>query len=380
MPSFTRAPLLRWLVPVVSAVVLLGGGWAFTQISAVAGTGLKPRSAAQLLVDVQHAHLDGLSGTIVQTADLGLPALPDTGGSGSANLSSLVTGTHTLKVWFSGPDHARVQLPGNATESDVILNGTDLWTWSSQTNTATHRTVQLPQHQTQPAVPQGTTPQALAKQALAAITPTTNVYTDGTAQVAGRPAYELVLQPKSGTSLIRSVQIGIDGATHVPTSFKVISRTGTTALDVSFTDFNPTRPGLAAFRFNPPAGAKVVQKKDIAPHSGMQLMPGTSPETSPGLPPGGAPHVVGHGWNTVVVADLGAKALGSLEQKAGPSAGMAGRLLGAMPPAPAGSCPPGHAFQGTVFSAVLTNDGRLAIGPVPVKDVCAALGKVGTAR
>jgi len=373
MALFTRVPVLRWLVPLVSAVVLLAGGWAFTRISAVAGTGLQPRSAAQLLVDVQRAHLDGLSGTIVSTSNLGLPALPDTGGSNSANLSSLVTGTHMLKVWFSGPDRARISLPGSASESDVILNGTDLWTWSSQTNTATHRTVQLPQHKA-PMPPAATTPQALAKQALAAITPTTKVFTDGTAQVAGRPAYELVLEPKSTTTLVRSVRIGIDGATHVPTSVRVLGPHGVTALDVSFTDFNPTRPGPAAFRFNPPAGAKVIQKKGIAPHADMQLSPGT-----PQLPATAAPRVVGHGWNTVVVADLGSKGLGSLTQKAGPSAGALPQLLGALPPAPAG-CGAGHAFSGTVFSAVLTNDGRLAIGPVPVGDVCAALSQAGTAR
>ncbi len=374
MPFFTRVPLLRWLVPLVSAVVLLGGGWALTRISAVAGTGLQPRSAAQLLADVQRAHLDGLSGTIVQTSDLGLPALPNTGGSGSANLSSLITGTHTLKVWFSGPDHARISLPGSASESDVILNGTDLWSWSSQTNTATHRTVQAPQHTHQQPMPQGaTTPQAVAKQALAAITPSTKVYTDGTAQVAGRPAYELVLRPKTGTSLIRSIQIGIDGATHVPTSVRVLGRHGVTALDVSFTDFNPTRPGPAAFRFNPPPGAKVIQKKGIVPGAGMQLAPGTSPQ----LPRSSAPHLVGHGWNSVVVADLGSKALGALEQKSGPSAGMLQRLLRAMPPAPA-SCGPAHMFKGTIFSAVLTKDGRLGIGPVPVKHVCAALTQAST--
>ena len=49
---------------------------------------LPPRSAAQLLVDLQTARLDGLSGTVVQTADLGLPPLPGlTGGQGDADLT-----------------------------------------------------------------------------------------------------------------------------------------------------------------------------------------------------------------------------------------------------------------------------------------------------
>src|SRR5690348_9454706 len=217
MSLFSRLPVLRWLVPLVTAVLLLGGGWALTQISAAASSGLKPRTAAQLLADVQRAHLDGLSGTIVQKSDLGLPSLPDTGGSGSSQLSSLITGTHTLRVWYSGPHWARVALLGTLGESDVIWNGTDLWTWSSKTQTATHQTVQLPQHSEHSSsgqLPEGvTTPQAAAKAALAAISPTTKVFTSGTAHVAGRAAYELVLEPRDPGSLIGQVRIAVDGAT-----------------------------------------------------------------------------------------------------------------------------------------------------------------------
>ena len=49
-------------------------------LTAAARGGLPERSPAQLLVDVQKARLDGLSGTIVQNADLGLPSLPGVGG------------------------------------------------------------------------------------------------------------------------------------------------------------------------------------------------------------------------------------------------------------------------------------------------------------
>ena len=66
-------------------------------------------------------------------ADLGLPAIP-IAGQGSSELSSLASGTHTLRVWYSGPDHARVALLGTLGETDVITNGTDVWTWSSREN------------------------------------------------------------------------------------------------------------------------------------------------------------------------------------------------------------------------------------------------------
>jgi outer membrane lipoprotein-sorting protein len=382
MRFFTRVPLLRWLVPLVSAVVLLGGGWALTQISAAARTDLRPRSAAQLLADVQQAHLDGLSGTIVQKSDLGLPSLPDSGGSGSSNLSSLVTGTHTLRVWFSGPDKARLALLGTLGESDVVWNGTDLWTWSSKSDTATHRTVQ-PRHQSGQALPDAVaTPQAAAQAALDAIKPTTQVFATGTATVAGRPAYQLVLQPRDKGSLIGSVRIGIDGATHVPTSFQVMSRTGATAFQVAFTHFDPTRPGAAQFRFNPPPGTKVKQQNGPSAGPDTQLpqgMPQGMPDGMQGMAGSAAPQAIGHGWTSVLVADLGSKALSGLEQNAGPASGQLARVLGALPTV-SGPWGTGHVFQGTIFSAVLTNDGRVAVGAVPVGRVEAALSRTGSTR
>ncbi|HEU5045016.1 MAG TPA: hypothetical protein VFT75_12870 [Nocardioidaceae bacterium] len=382
MSFFSRVPLLRWLVPLVSAVVLLGGGWALTQISAAAHTDLKPRSPAQLLADVHRAHLDGLSGTIVQKSDLGLPSLPDSGGSGSSDLSSLVTGTHTLKVWFSGPDKARVSLLGTLGESDVVWNGTDLWIWSSKNGTATHRTLQ-PEHQSGQRLPESVpTPQAAAQAALDAIEPTTKVFTSGTATVAGRPAYQLVLEPRDQNSLIGSVQIGIDGATHVPTSFTILADNGTTAFQVAFTHFDPTRPGAAQFRFNPPPGTKVKEEKapsaggsDLQAPSGMQ----DGMQGMPDVTGSAAPQVIGHGWTSVMVADLGSKALSGLSQSAGPAAGQLTQLLAALPPAE-GPWGTGHVFAGTIFSAVLTNDGRIAIGAVPPKQVEAALVQAGSAR
>src|ERR1044071_6451934 len=93
---FRSRPALRWLVPSAAAVLVIGGGAAAGTIVASADPALPERSAAQLLVDVQNARVDGLSGTVVQTADLGLPSLPGiTGGQGDADLTKLVAGSNT---------------------------------------------------------------------------------------------------------------------------------------------------------------------------------------------------------------------------------------------------------------------------------------------
>src|SRR5450759_4015349 len=141
MSIFEKTPALRWAVPAVTAVALVGGGSAVTGLHAIADAGLPARSAAQLLVDVQQARLDGLSGTVFQKSDLGLPSLPGLGGSGamaSSELTSMLSGTHTMRVWFAGPDKARMALLGTLGESDVIKNGKDVWIWASQDKTAKH--------------------------------------------------------------------------------------------------------------------------------------------------------------------------------------------------------------------------------------------------
>lgn len=203
-PSSRR---LRWGVPVAAAVVLVGVGPAVAVITADAHGSLPPRTAAQLLTDVHGAKLQALSGTVVETSDLGLPALPAVGGRGgdSASFSSLVSGSHTMRLWYAGPDRLRLALLGQLGESDLVRNGTDVWAWSSHDNTATHWTVPAgregapltPDASAGPAM----TPQQAAEAALKAINPSTRVTTDPTAEVAGRPA----------TSAVGSVVTRVDG-------------------------------------------------------------------------------------------------------------------------------------------------------------------------
>src|SRR4051794_7864294 len=117
---FRSRPALRWLVPAAAAFVVIGGGAAAGTVLASADPALPDRSAAQLLVDVQTARPAGLSGTVVETADLGLPALPGIGGAGGADLTKLITGSNTARVWYAGQDKVRLALLGTMGETDVI--------------------------------------------------------------------------------------------------------------------------------------------------------------------------------------------------------------------------------------------------------------------
>ena len=119
-----------------------------------------------MLVDLQQARIDGLSGTVVERADLGIPAIPGADGRDDEELTSLVSGTHTLRVRYSAPDKARLAVLGTYSEYDIIRNGKDVWTWSSKDNAATHRTVTADQAREPGSTPSETprTPEEAAEQ------------------------------------------------------------------------------------------------------------------------------------------------------------------------------------------------------------------------
>ena len=373
MTTLHRRPVLRWLVPATVAVALAGGGSAIGLLSASAGNQLAPRTASQLLVDVQEARVTGLSGTVVQDADLGLPSLPGVGGSGSSDLTSLVSGSHTLRVWSAGADKTRVALLGSLGESDVIRNGRDVWTWSSKDKTATHltlpaRTAGSDESDRTPADP-SMTPQQAADAALKAISPTTKVSTDGTAEVAGRPAYELVLQPREASSLVESVRIAVDGKTHVPLRVQAFARgADKPAFQVGFTSFDPTAPAASVFAFNPPPGTKVTNST-LGDHTDEAAAEKKAAEKK-AAEKGAAPEVVGKGWSSVLVADLPASATSATSGKGSSLTGVLQSL-----PKVTGSWGSGHVLRGTLFSAVLTDDGRVAVGAVAPEALYAVLAR-----
>jgi outer membrane lipoprotein-sorting protein len=342
MSVLTARPALRWLAPAGALVAVLAGGAAIGAVTAAADPALPTRSAAQLLVDVQTARLDGLSGTIVARSNLGLPELPGIGRGRDTDLTTLLSGTHTLRVWYSGPDKIRVALLGTLGETDLIRDGRDMWTWSSRENTATHRRLPAGEQAAPPslAVP-GMTPDQVARMALAAIDPSTRVSTDGSAHVAGRDAYELVLEPRDKASLVGSVRIAIDATEHVPLRVLVFARgASTAAIEVGFTHVSFTRPDPDQFAFNPPPGATVTEETDTAKPSEPAKKPDAPTMDAP-------PTMVGSGWTRVAVLRPGKLPenvqtwLDNLPRAAG------GRVL-----------------TGTLFSVLVTDDGRILIGAV----------------
>ncbi len=361
MRFFTERPALRWLAPL--ALVLVVGGAGLATTTATADPKLPPRTAEQLLVDLQQAKLDGLSGTVTQQANLGIPELPGGSGSRSSDFNSLLSGTHTLQVWYAGSDKARLALLGTLGESDLIVNGSDVWTWSSDDNEATHRTIDRDAKAGDrartggagPTVPK--TPQEAAERFLAAVGPTTEIATDSHVTVAGRAAYELVLQPRDDRSLLSQVRIAVDAEKKIPLRVQVYGQGSDPVAAVGFTSVDFTVPDDGQFAFNPPPGTKVTEvepkqdeaRADAAEKKADQLRKQRAER---------ATTVVGTGWTTVVVTKTG-----DANADAAKGEGELGALLEQLPRT-SGSWGSGRLLAGTAFSVVLTDDGRLAVGTV----------------
>lgn len=365
VPKLSRRT--RWAVP-VAGLVVTGAVLAGSLISvAQASPGLPSRTPAQLLAQVAGSVTPPLTGTVVETTSLGLPSLPGT--ANPTSIASLLTGSHTVRVWYSGPRHFRLAVPESLSETDVIADGTTAWLWESTANAVTEYS--LPADSTAPQTAPTTaplTPQQAAQQALAAVGQTTTVSVDSNVTVAGQPAYELVLAPKDSRSLVGQVQIAIDGKNGVPLRLQVYARGASSpAFQVGYTAIQFVTPAPADLTFTPPPGATVTHENLSAP-SGSDHMRGDVA-------------TIGSGW--LAVLDLPSAGLtapggsGSGHSVSGDSAAVLNTLLASATPV-SGAWGSGRLLRTSLVSVLITDSGRMFVGAVQPSVLYAAAGQAPT--
>lgn len=358
-------------MPAVVVPAAIAAGVIIAPLAAGAAD-LPSKTPDEVLQLVAASDVKAFSGTIEQSSDLGLPSIPSTGpgsgaGSGSsaqsdaASILGLLTGDHTAKVYADGPTKQRLQVLDQLAERDVIRNGSDVWLYTSTGTKVTHVTVpdrsavdssvKSPDHrQPDPDATTGaaTTPAQLAQRFLTAVDSSTAVTLGAPQKVAGRDAYDLVLTPKSTATLVGSVSIAVDGTTGIPLQVQVDARgQSTPAFQVGFSDFSTATPSASVFAFTPPKGATVTEQS-----------PSASGEKKAGSGTHPKPTVTGSGWDAIV----------SLPAGAVPSDLTSSPLFSQLTTAVSG----GHAFSTTLVSVLLTDDGRVFAGAVPVSALQAA--------
>ncbi|THG33504.1 LolA family protein [Naasia lichenicola] len=363
--------LRRWLPAIVAPIVVIGGALAVPLTAGAAG--VPPEKSAQEVLELVGSNeVTALSGTVVQTSELGLPDLSGalsgtgTGGDSASSALELLTGSHTARVYLDEAQGARVQILDSMAERDIIAGPDGVWFYDSSEDTATH--LALPDDPTGSAGTDGSqsdatdtvpTPAALAEHFLDAIEPSTAVSVDNTSVVAGRSAYDLVLTPDSADTLIAAVTIAVDSETGLPLSVAVTAKgQSAAAFSVAFSDISFDTPDASLFSFTPPAGATVDEQ---LPHA-YSLSTSANGEHDSHL--GDLAKnvtVTGDAWASIVELPVGDLAAGASEESADPS-GSASSLLDAATEKVDG----GRVLSTSLLNVLLTDDGRILAGSVPV--------------
>ncbi|MCH0541830.1 outer membrane lipoprotein carrier protein LolA [Streptomyces sp. MUM 203J] len=377
--SPVRRKAARYAVPVAVAGVAAATIGLVPALAAAGDPDLPGITAQELIEKIAASDTERLSGTVQVSTDLGLPSIAGLGDlmgdagaakDADAKLMELASGTHTLRVAADGPDRARLTVQDGEQEYTVVRNGGETWTYDSGSNEVLHAKDEDYEAPEGGADAPPVTPGELAEQALELADDTsTSVTVDGTARIAGRDAYQLVIKPKQSGSTIGSVKVAVDAENGVPLKFTLTpSSGGKAAVDAGFTKVDFAKPAAENFTFTPPKGAKVTEAdeeftdedvKDLEKKfDAGNLEDIRSGEDFPG------PNVIGEGWTAVLELPGGGPAAGESDGGIPPEAE---QFLGALGDKVSGGFGSGTVFKTRLVNALMTDDGRVYVGAVTEK-------------
>ncbi|UIP59898.1 hypothetical protein DSM26151_28120 [Agromyces marinus] len=394
-------------MPVAIAVAVL------VPIQANASVDLPDMTPEELVAFAKAGEVEALSGTIEQRSELGLPDLGAVMGGGGmsgaggsetdaaasdafGDLVSLATGSFDANVYLDG-DHARLQVLDRMAERNVYLSPGEAWFVDSEAQTATRLGVdpdadvdglkaelarladeakaeaaakaeaELPDGEQLP------TPQQLLDRALDRLDETTAVSVGTDGRVAGREAYELVLEPRTDQTLVGEIRVAIDGENGAALAASVTARGAEApAFETGFTDVSFAAPDASVFAFEP-SDAYVVAEEELPLPTVEELRQWLADAQARAESEADAatdrprPIVHGEGWATVVELDAATVADMS-DHPVAPATeppfteGEALDLLDTLTTPVEG----GRALQTSLLSVLFTDDGRVLAGSVPV--------------
>ena len=363
----------RW-VPAVAVPAVIAAGVLVGTLPAGAADPLPARTPSQVIELMGTGKALSFTGTVEQATDLGLPDLSavtpssgpapaSDGAAGSvASVAGLLAADHTARIYADGPARLRVQvMDGSFAERNMVRSGTDVWFYASKDNSAAHLVLPSPDHGT--GDPSTATPAEIAAKLLAAADPDTEISVGADVEVAGRAAYNLLLEPRAADTLVGRIAIAVDGQTGLPLSVQVTARgAATPAFRSGFTALTLGAPDDALFTFVPPAGSGV--REIVPPVPGLSHHDdgaGGLPDASPSA---ARPQVTGSGWTRVLAVPAPAD---------GSAPGGAGALLqDPLLSQAAVDVPGGKLLSTPLFTVLIMDDGRLLAGMVPGERLQAA--------
>ncbi|MFP3988594.1 DUF2092 domain-containing protein [Streptomyces sp. E11-3] len=385
-----RRKAARYVVPVAVAGVAAATIGLVPALASSGDPDLPKITAEELIEKIAASDTEQLSGSVKISTDLGIPGLGgaassmlgeagDHGGSSVApedKLMELASGTHTLRVAADGPDKQKLSVLDDASEYSVIHNGDDVWAYDSASNEAYHAKADGSEHgekgkhgEKHKGLPDDApaTPKEFAEQALKAVDDTTSVSVDGTAKVAGRDAYQLLIKPKETDgvkSTVGSIRIAVDADNGVPLKFTLTpSSGGKAAIDAGFTKVDFSAPAASTFDFKPAKGMKVTEADDLhqdARHAPKS--PGEGKEFE-GMEDLAGLNVIGEGWSSIATFEMpGGQGLTVPEDSDVPPE--ASKFLDALGDKVSGKFGSGTVFSTRLVNALVTDDGKVYVGAV----------------
>ncbi|HUQ54057.1 hypothetical protein [Lentzea sp.] len=346
-----------------SAAVVVTGAAGLSLLAMPAGAGQPPSlpsiDAETLVQQVMTSKPGAFGGTVEVDNKLGLPAI--------AEIPQLADGKHSARIWTDGNGKVRLALPNGQSEQTIVDDGRTTWSWNSADNEVTKSEHQADKPDRPEAKDErkAADPASAAKEIVGLTKEFSEITVDGTARVANRAAYELVLTPKaSEKTLVREVRIAVDSELKMPLRVAVLTNgTAEPAATVGFREINVGPQDSKLFEFTPPAGAEVTtpeakEQRGDKPEAGLeQALQGENPQ------------IFGTGWDTVVGARIPAEAMTQVPAEA---QGLVDRFTKKV----SGGWGSGKLFTTKVATILIADDGRVVAGAVPEQVLFDTIGQV----
>ena len=279
----------KWIPSLSVAGVITAGAIAVPlQANAV---DLPDRTVAELIAAMDES-VEGFSGTVTKTTNLGLPELEMSQmmsqemieemeqrmpegfedfipqvieHSSVTDAISFIAGSDQIRVYAS-EDGFRAQVLEPMSQRDVIVTADAVYSYNARTNSVLTRQldvdlseadVDMEELNSQVEVDL-TNPDELAVYLMEQADGFADIAVGDDHRVANRDAYRLVITPQSAVSLIDRIEISVDAETGLGLGVQVYStEQSEVALSVAFDDITVEAPGASIFAFSPPPGATV---------------------------------------------------------------------------------------------------------------------------
>ncbi|WP_031466691.1 LolA family protein [Sciscionella sediminilitoris] len=349
----------------IAVVGVLAGAAGLAIVTVPAGADPAPQlpkvSPESLVSSVLQAKPAQFGGTMSATSNLGIP-LPE--------LKQGTDGDYSAQVYYGGADKFRLtSAQQGGSQHTTVSDGSTLWNYDSKGREVSKLPMQHAKAHEKAMQERGKgDPVAMSKQLVGKLRESSDLTVDGTARVADRDAYELVLTPKpSEKTLVREVRVAVDAQTRMPLRFEAFGNgSADPALEFGFTKLDVGQQDPALFSFTPPQGAKVTTVDPSKHMDKLKKQPKQQMNT------------VGEGWDTVLTGKLDTKNAKLPQgeqgkQEPGQSNTPAGIMDRFAKPVH-GAYGNGHLISTSIGTALITDDGRFAAGLVPQQVLEQALG------